>query len=163
VEVTMRLSALAVVAVVKKGTKRPDLLALALLTVVLPISLAVRSTWRSAGQEPPGMEHWDLRQLQQHLQEQGLEVKLVPVENTAVVTNRGYLTTTDKGWEELDPVPKYPEAIDRWQGTVYCERQHGVVLDAQLETWGDCCLWVGPFLLFGDRALMRDVHRLCAR
>jgi hypothetical protein len=146
--------------------QRPALRAGALLAPALLTALVAGVALGPAGApaaRPPDMEDWDVRQLLQHLRDRGLGIRLVPVENTDVVVNRAYFTTTDKGWEDLDPMLKLREAIDRWEGTVYCERQHGEVLDAQMEDWGDCCLCVGPFLLFGDRALLRAIDRLCTR
>jgi hypothetical protein len=130
------------------------------------IALVIAYLSRPAGvpQPPPttpGLEDWDVPRLARNLQEHGLEVRLVPTDGHGGTPRSGYLTTTDKGWGDLNPVAKVCEAIDLWQGTVYCERLCGGERETQIEVWGDCCVRLGPFLLFGDRDLMREIQRLC--
>jgi hypothetical protein len=109
----------------------------------------------------PGMEDWDVPRLAQHLQDSGLEVRLVPTDIRGDASRSAFLTTTDKEWADLNPVLKVPEAINCWEGTVYCEKLSRGERETQIEAWGDTCALVGPFLLFGDRALLREVQRLC--
>jgi hypothetical protein len=75
------------------------------------------------------------------------------------VENSALRTTTAKDWREFLALPKSPEAIDLWRGTIYCERlnQPGS-RDPQVGLWGECCLVVGPFLFFGDRDLLRRIR-----
>src|SRR5262245_14527423 len=87
--------------------------------------LTVVSAVGPLGQPPPeplpGMERWDVSQLAQHLWDRGSSIRLLTVDNPGVATNGAFLTTTGKGWAELNGLPKLSEAIDRWEGTVYCE------------------------------------------
>jgi hypothetical protein len=144
---------------------RPALLACALFGPAVLITLAVGEAPNPAEtpQEGalPGMADWDVQRLARHLQGRGLGIRFVPVDSQGVTTICGFFTTTDKGWRELGALPKAREAIDRWDGTVFCEKLHNDGRAFQIKMWGDCCRQVGPFLLFGDRALMGEIHRLC--
>jgi hypothetical protein len=72
-----------------------------------------------------------------------------------------YLTTTDKTAEQLGQLAALPECVTDWQGTVICDRyypDHWLGSDQRMYTWGDCCLRIGPFLLFGDRDFMLRIR-----
>jgi hypothetical protein len=139
----------------------------ALAVAALLVVLAVVFTAVHLGEAPPelvpGLEGWDVFGLAEHLWDRGSSVRILTVDDPGVATNGAFLTTTGKGWAELNGLPKQAEAIGLWEGTVYCEKLHGGRRDEQIEQWGDCCRQVGPFLLFGDRALMRKIHRLCTQ
>jgi hypothetical protein len=131
------------------------------------IALVVAHVSRPGGvpQPPPttpGLEDWDVPQLVRHLQDHGLGIRLVPTDTHGGTPRSAYFTTTYKEWRDFNPVAKAREVIGLWEGTVYCEKLHGDERETQIEAWGDCCLRLGPFLLFGDRALMREIQRLCA-
>jgi hypothetical protein len=150
------------------GMNRSSLPACALLGAALLIVLAVAYPPKPGGPAPPpqplpGLEQWDVFQLAQHLWDRGSSVRILTLDNPGVATNGAFLTTTGKGWADLNDLPKLAEAIDLWEGTVYCEKLHGRERDLQIEQWGDCCLQIGPFLFFGDHALMRKIQRLCTR
>ena len=74
---------------------------------------------------------------------------------------RAYLSTEAKPGAELYWLVKDPRRMQRWAGVVYCERarryehREGVV-----EGWGDCGLRVGPFVFFGDPALLARIRTL---
>ena len=44
--------------------------------------------------------------------------------------------------------------IDRWRDTVYCERRHDPDDDPRPRFWGCYGLEAGPFLFFGEPALL---------
>jgi hypothetical protein len=70
-----------------------------------------------------------------------------------------YLTSTGRGWAEVNGLLKMPGHIDGWRGTVYCEVIGRPEQREQLlGHWGDCGLGVGPFVFFGDRALLRQIR-----
>ncbi len=49
--------------------------------------------------------------------------------------------------------------IDEWQGTVYCEKWlNASGRNFQAAIWGDCCLQAGPYLFFGDRTILAEIH-----
>ena len=55
-----------------------------------------------------------------------------------VESNQFFLTTTDKTWEELNRLPKVPEWIASWQGTLYCEKaDYPLAREDRLQTWED--------------------------
>jgi hypothetical protein len=67
------------------------------------------------------------------------------VELHGVINNRAYLTTTDKGWEDLDPVRKCREGIDRWQ--VQLVQSQGV---ASFVEAVNCPDWAAGFTTSGQ-------------
>jgi hypothetical protein len=106
----------------------------------------------------------DVAHLVEYLRAGGLELRAVSADKGGAAEHNLYLTTTDKGWEQLNGVPKVPECIERWQGTVYCERVFDpATRDQQQRLWGDCCLRAGPFLFFGDRQLLGRIRACLTR
>jgi hypothetical protein len=106
------------------------------------------------------LDDWDVPRLVACLNGKGLGLRVVSTLKGGGGSDRlAFLTTTDQGWEELSRLPRGRPQIDRWRGTLYCERgpAGGDWADLKRE-WGDCCLVVGPFLLFGDRELLGRVR-----
>jgi hypothetical protein len=88
----------------------------------------------------------------------GLDLRVVGADRAGAGKNNAFLTTSNESWEQLVSLPKSREAIDRWEGIVYCERLFRLgTRDLQMQLWGDCCLQVGPFLFFGDRNLLARI------
>jgi hypothetical protein len=122
--------------------------------------LAVPLGQRGGGSAPRAvsLDDWDIGRLVTYLNGEGLRLRRVSTQRRGVSPLRAYLTTTAKEWLDLDSLPKDPDRIARWRGTLYCERgpaDHWPDLQGQ---WGDCCLVVGPFLFFGDRELLGRVR-----
>jgi len=102
---------------------------------------------------------WDIPRLAAYLNRKGLKLRVVSTMNACDSELTAYLTTTDRGWEELNRPLRGRAHIDRWRGTLYCERgPSGGDWADLVRDWGDCCLIVGPFLLFGDRELLGQVR-----
>jgi hypothetical protein len=102
---------------------------------------------------------WDLDRLERHLGEQGLGLRRVDSTGMRPMVPCMFLTHTDKSWDQLERVPKAAALIDGWQGTVYCERWPGPEgRQYQAAVWGDCCLLAGPYLFFGDRAILAEIQ-----
>jgi hypothetical protein len=107
----------------------------------------------------PDLDKWDVPRLNQHLNRQGMGLRLVPTSATQGVSSNAYLTRTQQGWEELANRPKVAERVASWRGTVYCERMVSPASrDLQIDLWGDCCWSVGPFVFFGDRELLTEIR-----
>jgi hypothetical protein len=123
--------------------------------------LAVWARQRTSGPAAPAppLDGWDIPRLAAHLNGEGLGLRMVATQKDGAVHQTAFLTTTGKGWEDLNRLPKDLNQINRWQGTLYCERVPGG------DGWpglahpsDDCCLVVGPFLLYGDRELLGRVR-----
>jgi hypothetical protein len=110
---------------------------------------------------PPGpLDDWDIPRLVAFLNDKGLGLRMVATPKDGVIGPTAFLTTTARGWDDFNRLPKDPRQIDRWQGILYCERgPGGDAWSALVRQWGDCCLVVGPFLFFGDPDLLA---RVCA-
>lgn len=102
------------------------------------------------------LDDWDVPRLVDFLNGKGLGLRVVSTLKDNGGTDRmAFLTTTDQGWEELSRLPRGRSQVERWRGTLYCERGPAGGDWADLKRqWGDCCLVAGPFLLYGDRALL---------
>jgi hypothetical protein len=130
--------------------------------VALVACLALGQPWsddrRVGTPDPSGLEG-SVLDLADHLGRRGLELRVVPTGRGRPRDAAAFLTTTDKSWSELNVLPQRVEAIDRWRGTVFCERvvQSGS-RDNQVELWGNSCLVAGPFLFFGDRDLLDRIR-----
>jgi hypothetical protein len=106
---------------------------------------------------PPG--DWDIPRLVAWLNRQGLGLRPVATSRGGSTRYSAFLTTADRAWDDLNRLPRDPKRAHVWRGTLYCERGPGGDAWADLaRLWGDCCLTVGPFLLFGDRALLDRVR-----
>jgi len=105
------------------------------------------------------LDDWGIRQLAAFLNDEGLGLRLVVTGNDAACPN-AFMTTTNKGWEELNGLVKHPERIGDWQGVLYCEHAQGLqaTWPSMTPHWGGCCLVVGPFLFFGDKQLLGRVR-----
>jgi hypothetical protein len=117
-----------------------------------------RTGSRATVAAPP--DDWDIPRLVAYLNGKGLGLRVVSTLKGGGGSDRmAFLTTTDKGWEELSRPLRGRSQIERWRGTLYCERgpSGGDWADLKRQ-WGDCCLVVGPFLLFGDRELLGRVR-----
>src|SRR5579885_2478962 len=102
---------------------------------------------------------WDLDQLERYLQEQGLGLRRVAPTRMPAMVPCMFLTRTDKTWDQLEHVAKGQSMIDEWQGTVYCEKWlNASGRNFQAAIWGDCCLQAGPYLFFGDRTILAEIH-----
>jgi hypothetical protein len=120
--------------------------------------------WRPTDDGPtaatPDVAGWDVPRMAEHLRSRGLAFRLIPGDEPGVnAASSAYLTTTAKTWRELNALPKVRERIGDWQGTLHCERVNQPGARAlQIQRWGDCCLEVGPFVFFGDPALLARVR-----
>jgi hypothetical protein len=96
----------------------------------------------------------------QYLEERGLGLRAVPTDRNGKTWRRNaFLTRTDQGWDQLSALSKSVGKIDRWRGTVYCERmQQPEEREILSRLWGDCGLIAGPFVFFGDPDLLAEIR-----
>jgi hypothetical protein len=97
--------------------------------------------------------------LVEHLRAAGLHLRVVPGDRFGTPERRAYLTTTDLTWRDLDLLPKVPERLAAWKGSVYCERNTWPPSrDSLRRQWGEGCRCIGPFLFFGDPDLLGRIE-----
>jgi hypothetical protein len=105
------------------------------------------------------MDDWDVRDLVGFLEGRGLKLHLSPTWAGGNASTSAYLSTEAKPGAALYWLPKDPKAMQRWSGVVYCERawryeaREGVV-----EAWAENGLRAGPFVFFGDSALLARIR-----
>ena len=124
--------------------------------VSLAVSVRKYSVGPAAGSRP--IHDWDIPELAVHLNRKGVEVQLWTVPKNGPLNYSAYLTSTVKEWRDLNALNKDPGRIQEWRGTLYCERIGESEASHLLEQWGDRCLIVGPFLLYGDAELLQRVR-----
>jgi hypothetical protein len=138
------------------------------LASVAGVFLAVGS-WRKppalSTSQPVGFpERWDCRDLVGHLHASGLQFRAVSTSEHGPDDRSVYLTKTEKTWVELNGMLKAMERRDDWRGTVYCEKTaFPSQQDTRMGLWGDCCLCLGHFILFGDPAMLVEIGQALAR
>jgi hypothetical protein len=133
------------------------LVGLLLAAVALGVVIGQRMNV-AAGPSVQLMDDWDIPQLVAYLNGKGLGVHLVSTQKDGVDPNTAFLTTTDQEWGEFNRLANDPKQIAQWKGTLYCERgPHLAAWSDQIRHWGNCCVIVGPFLLYGDPELLGKV------
>jgi hypothetical protein len=99
-------------------------------------------------------------ELTEHLRRSGLSLHVVQM--TAKSPEEGlYLCERPLEREQLQWFRRAAQDGDRWRGVVFCEfnRTLGETPDAELERWGEYGMRLGPFVLFGDPALLRRIRQ----
>jgi hypothetical protein len=121
--------------------------------------LAVSTGGRKEAALPAGPpDDWDLPQLVAYLNSKGLGLHMIPTSKDGPIRHNAYLTTTVQPWDAFALLTKHLRCIDRWQGTLFCERSCWDHEGDPLLKAGDCSLVVGPFFLFGDPELVGRVR-----
>jgi hypothetical protein len=131
----------------------------ALVALVFLVGLAVVATcWRArsaAKRSAVCMDGWDVHDLARYLEGRGLRLHLSPSFAGGDASTNAYLSTTAKPIAELYGLVKNRKAMHPWAGVVYCERPASYDRVAYaVKSWADCGLRAGPFVLFGDPALL---------
>lgn len=137
------------------GLLAAAVLAMSLLTISVGQRLVHRAAMRRA------LDNWDFPELAEHLNRAGLNVQLHMRWKADVLIQMAFLTTTDKSWEELNRLTKDPSQIQKWRGTVYCERLRKE-MEPSLDLWDDYYLVAGPFVFFGDPELLERIRAILA-
>ena len=125
-------------------------------SLLLVVGIAVRAPPKPA---TASMDGWGIPEMVAHLRAAGLDFRVVPTREGADATHNAFLTTTSRGWMELNQLPKRCQDIERWHGTIYLERgraDEDWLVRTQL--WGDCSLVASPFIFFGDRSLLARIR-----
>jgi hypothetical protein len=135
----------------------------ALVALVILIGLAVAATSWRARSAPKRcevcMDGWDVHDLAGYLEGQGLRLHLSPSFAGGDARSNAYLSTTAKPIAELYWLAKNSRKMHPWSGVVYCERlRHPEDREGVLESWADCGLRAGPFVFFGDPALLARIR-----
>jgi hypothetical protein len=99
-------------------------------------------------------------ELTQHLQRSGLQFHVVPL--TDISPEEGlFLCERPEPREQLQGLRRAAEYSARWPGIVFCEfnKRLGEIDEGELERWGEYGLQLGPFVFFGDPALLRRIRQ----
>jgi hypothetical protein len=72
-----------------------------------------------------------------------------------------YLCERPRPREQLQWLQRAAEHGDRWRGVVFCERAHhlGEIEENEWQRWGEHAMRIGPFVLFGDPALLGRIRQ----
>lgn len=107
-----------------------------------------------------------LSALKQLLSQEEPSLHMVPVDEKHPECGI-YVCTQPQPLEELMRLYRNPYAIGkyrcgRWQGVVHCERvsTNGFgIEEQQIQSWGEHGMRIGPFLFFGDPALLHRIQK----
>lgn len=100
----------------------------------------------SALRKPPGPPR-DMAELLERVRPLGLHV--VTANKNCNPTQGVYLCVAPRPHDELNALPYEPESVGRWSGVVFVTHSAA--------SWENAGERVGPFVLFGDPALVRRV------
>jgi hypothetical protein len=72
-----------------------------------------------------------------------------------------YLCERPRPREQLQWLRRAAEQGDRWRGVVFCERGGwlGDIEEGEWQRWGEHGMRIGPFVLFGDPALLGRIRQ----
>jgi hypothetical protein len=73
-----------------------------------------------------------------------------------------YLCERPRPREELQWLLRAAKHSDRWRGVVFCEREvhlGGEIGEIEWQGWGEYGIRLGPFVLFGDPALLGRIRQ----
>jgi hypothetical protein len=136
---------------------------------VLALLIATGPNWRPApdpSQPPGGRLHlmgkdgWKVADLLRYLESCDLDLYAAPTGSGEFNGWNAYLFRDEKSSENLTALPADPRQLYRWEGVVYCEYvPHPEGMEVRLRCWGDACLRAGPFLFFGDPALLAKIRQ----
>ena len=102
-----------------------------------------------------------LHELADRLHDAGLEFRVLSPRQDGLASNAIYLTQTD-----LDDVSIRSLALDstrmqRWNGTVEVFYESNPKWALYMgDDWGECAYCHGPFVIFGDKVLLKQIERV---
>jgi hypothetical protein len=139
-------------------TKRSRALALALGLVLLAALLLTRL---AAPKGPPSApDDWQVPDLLARLEARGLRLHAVAASRATGDLRMGaYLCEDERPWEDLAGLPIGAAYAGRWHGVVLVTGPFGPLapLPEEAAGWGENGLRAGPFVFFGDAALLRRI------
>jgi hypothetical protein len=137
--------------------------AAALLPFVL--YLCVRDT-PPAAPPPAAPDTWHVPELLAHLAAHGLRLHAEPVNQaTRELSDGAYLCEGERPWEEVAALPVAAGQGGRWRGVVLVLRSRGHATHSaeDVTAWGGNGLRAGPFVFFGDGALLGRIAAALAQ
>jgi hypothetical protein len=135
--------------------------ALLFAAALLPgvIYLSVRGT-PPAPAPPAAPDAWHVPELLAHLAARGVRLHAEPVNRTTGELSDGaYLCEGERPWEDVAALPVCASQAGRWRGVVLVlrSRGHSAHSAEEVAAWGESGLRAGPFVFFGDGALLRHI------
>ncbi len=103
---------------------------------------------------------WELAQFIEHLHARGVRVRVIPTRADGRLDQSAYLTEDpDETWASCAQKVQLVEYVDRWRGTALVQRHTAEsCLVLPLDEGENRC-WIGDFVLFGDKELLRRIQR----
>jgi hypothetical protein len=127
-------------------------MAFALCVAAVPLAHRLRHPHT----EPPRT----LAQLAELLRRSDPPLYVVPMTDYGPETGF-YLCEQPRPREQLQLLRRAAEQGERWRGIVYCEMHGslGEIEENEWQRWGEYAMRFGPFVLFGDPALLRRIRQ----
>jgi hypothetical protein len=118
---------------------------------------------RSQPEKALPSEGWTLTDFLEHLDQHGVRLQAIWGARGRGGWEHVYLTTDpDATYRTMQRKLLMVERIDEWHGTVWVGHVlRGSGSDDDLARWGENGCRVGPFILFGDDQLLRQIQDVC--
>jgi hypothetical protein len=109
---------------------------------------------------PSAPDEWQVPDLLARLEARGLRLHAVPASRATGDLRMGaYLCEDERAWEDVAGLPTSAAHAGRWRGVVLVTGRFGPFAPVPEEAagWGENGLRAGPFMFFGDTALLRRI------
>jgi hypothetical protein len=133
------------------------------VSIFLAAVIAVPWTCRLRSRTAPSPTHPEvstLTELAELLSQAAPELRVMTIAKNGTFESGMYLCKDSRSWEQLRLLPRSSSNVGKWQGVVYCERIRSTLPEWEIQEWGEHAMQIGPFLFFGDTALLRRIDKL---
>jgi hypothetical protein len=101
-----------------------------------------------------------LTELAELLSQAAPELRVMTVAKNGTFESGMYLCKYSRSREQLRLLPRTSTDVGKWEGVVYCERIRSTLAEWEIQEWGEHAMQIGPFLFFGDPALLRRIDQI---
>jgi len=102
-----------------------------------------------------------LQELADRLHAAGLEFRALSPRQDGLASNAIYLTQTDLDDVSIRSLTLDSTRMERWNGTVEVFYESNPKWALYMgDDWGECAYCHGPFVIFGDKVLLKQIEKV---